>query len=240
MSERQPVIVLDPAKVRAARLARGYPERVLSGILGVSNRVIDRLEEGCDQAHLDLRFVHELATALGRDVADLLPDTPPGPDQESRPDDRVEAGDVEKVGALLASDGGQVHIDIAAQALGWSRARTLVALHNLEGRLRPTGQRLAWLDELSVSLAAAPIDGAVPAAVTRRDITIFGLNLEQTRMLHQLIVTGTPARIGDWDARHRQGLVNAGFLDLDMSSPTSSVLPMTLSAEATFSLVLDD
>lgn len=90
-SQRPVVLVLDPDKVRRARLARGYPERALSGILSVSNRVIHRLEHGTDQSELDLRFVAELAAALDCDVADLLAGPPPGTEA---PGDAPDASDV--------------------------------------------------------------------------------------------------------------------------------------------------
>lgn len=197
----RPTRLLDPVKVRSARLAQGYPERALSGMLGVSNRVIDRLEAGHDQANLDLRFVRDLASALGRDISELLAADVP---EALEDPDAVDAGDVARIGAVLAADGGHVQIDVATQALRWTRARTLVALHSLDEGLRPVGQRLAWLGDHSVVLTAGPVDDAVSTTVQRRDVSLFGLDVAESRLLHQLLATGVPARIGDWDRHVRR------------------------------------
>lgn len=242
MSRREPCIILDPAKVRAARLALGYPERLLSGALGVSNRVIDRIEEGADQSNLDLRFLRDLCGILGCTIHDLLvdPEAQVETSEEDENADVIHETDVETVGALLAADGGTLHVDMAARVLGWTRNRTLVALHRVEARLRPAGQRLAWLDDMSVTLAAGPTPEGVTAKVRRRDVSVYGITSDTAKLLHQLIATGTAARIGDWDPKQRQQLINAGLVELDHNHATSSVLPVELSDDLRYALGLDE
>lgn len=250
--------IIDPAKVRRYRLAAGYPERILSGVLGVSNRVIDRIEEGCDQSNLDVRFLVDLSAALGCTLADLLLDmTTPGALQQDLADesrgvadreaigstdeepDVCADGDVAAMGALLASEPGEVQIDIAALALGWTRNRTLVALHELHERLASVGQRLGWLGDYSVRLLAAPVDKPVETAARRADLATNGIKAPAAQMIHQLIATGVPARLGSWDPMQRNRLINGGVLDFDDTAATSSKLPITLSDEARYALALE-
>jgi transcriptional regulator with XRE-family HTH domain len=242
-----PTRLLDPIEVRRRRLAAGYSERALSGLLGVSNRVIDRIEEGNDQSNLDVRFITKLAEALGCSPAELLAETrgePPlveGQGESNETDaDMCGGNDPEIVGALLAADRCELHVDIAANALGWTRTRTLVALHDLAATLAPAGQRLSWLGDYSVRLMAAPVIDEIEVAVRTAQIALDGLNVDDAAMIHQLIATGVPARLGDWDRFRRHRLVQAGVLYLDQQAPTSSQLPITLSADARYALGLDE
>ena len=232
--------LLDPAKVRSYRIAVGYPERVLSGILGVSNRVIDRIENGSDQSHLDLRFVIDLATALGCTPADLLLTHAPDDESCSGDPDVCADSDVAAIGALVAASPGDLHVDIAATALKWTRDRTLVALHHLAEHLARVGQRLSWLGDYSVRILPAETDPDAEAAAHRADLAINGVFRPNAQMIHQLIETGRPGRLGEWNAAWRNRLIAGGVIDFDKTAPTSSMLPIHLSAEARYALALDE
>jgi transcriptional regulator with XRE-family HTH domain len=232
--------LLDPRKVRRQRLAVGYSERVLSGILGVSNRVIDRIEGGHDQGNLDVRFIARLAKALACQPAELLQDDDPPTAGDDGDPDACDPTDLAVVGALLASDRTEVNIDVAALSLGWTRDRVLVALLQLGPALARLGQRLSWLGDYSVRLVAAPVCERTESAARRAEIAVNGLDIDSAGMIHLLVVTGRPARLGDWDPMRRNRLVHAGVLDLDHSAATSSHLPIELSADTRYALALDD
>jgi hypothetical protein len=134
----------------------------------------------------------------------------------------------------------RVVIDVAVQAFGWTRARTLPVLHRLEENLPPVGQRIAWLGDHTVSLAAAPVDEGVAVTVRRSDVGHYGLDATDAMMLHQLITTGVPARNGSWDRKKRSRLVRAGLLDIDEEAAATDTMPIRLSAEARWALALDD
>ena len=232
--------LLDPHKVRRQRLAVGYSERALSGILGVSNRVVDRIEEGHDQSNLDVRFIVKLSDALACLPAELLRDEEPPTAEDDGDADACDPTDLAVIGALLASDRTEVNIDIAALSLGWTRNRVLVALLQLDPALDRLGQRLSWLGDYSVRLVAAPVCEQAEKAARTTEIAVNGLDIESAGIIHQLVVTGRPARLGDWDPMRRNRLVHAGVLDLDHSAAASSHLPIELSAEARYALALDD
>jgi hypothetical protein len=232
--------LLDPRKVRQQRLAVGYSERVLSGILGVSNRVIDRIEGSYDQGNLDVRFIARLSEALACRPIELMQDDDPFAAEGVGEPDMCDPRDLATLGALLASDRTEVNIDLAALSLGWTRDRVLVALHQLGPALASVGQRLSWLGDYSVKVVAAQVCERTEKTARRTDIALNGLDIESAGMVHQLIATGRPARLGDWDPIRRNRLVQAGVLDLDHSAATSSQLPIELSANTRYALALDD
>lgn len=230
--------MLDPAKVRSRRIDAGYTERTLSGFLGVSNRVIDRLEEGRDQSHLDVRLITKLAEALAVTVAELLveePDTVLDTDQ-----DECQPDDVALIGALVARTTNDLYIDLTADALNWTRPRTIRALHDLDRKLTQVGQRLSWLGDYSVRRCTQQIGPDLAETVGSRHVMLAGLNITEAKMLHQLIATGTTARIGDWDRWDRRRLLDANIVTLNEQAPTSSVIPVALSDNTRFALALDD
>ncbi len=232
--------LLDPAKVRSYRIAVGYPERTLAGVLGVSNRVIDRIENGSDQSHLDFRFVLDLANALGCKPADLIMAHAPTDEHCTEDPDMCTDADVARIGALVAASPDDFNVDAAATALHWSRDRALVALHHLNRHLATVGQRLAWLGDHSVRILPAESDPDLKAAAARANLATNGIDMPAAKMIHQIIHTGQAGRIGEWGRLWRARLVDSGIFDLDNTRPTASRLPIRLSAEARYALALDE
>lgn len=172
-------VVISPDIVRQRRKALRIPIATLASALGVSSGVIDHLEAGGEQNHITLGLVHDLARVLGLHVRELLiePSTP-----ATTPHDTVDPDDPTTVGRILA-DVGPVHADELAEALSWTRSRTMYALALLEERLPTVGQRLAWLADSQVRIIHAPGPPTALAALTKTSATTWGLGHAATAHL---------------------------------------------------------
>lgn len=59
-------------------------------------------------------------------------------------------------------------------------------------------------------------------------------------MVHQLIATGEPSHIGNWNRIRRNRLIKAGVMEIDESAAMSSILPISLSDGVRYALGLDE
>jgi transcriptional regulator with XRE-family HTH domain len=234
---------IDGAKVRARRIDVGVSERVLAEALGVSTGVIDSLEHGGEQNHLTLDFVHQLATTLGAQVADLLTDHV---HQEPVDPDEIDPGDAAEIGRHL-SLAGRAHIDDLARALGWTGSRVRWALHTLEARLPACGMTLAWIADTEVQLAPQVGQTETVGVVSRRDLRAYGLYETDAALLHQIIVDGPHNKPGVVNKLALNRLRNAGILTTDTIYGPRSRPPggakaegIRLTDEACFNLCVGD
>lgn len=238
---RNYVRILDPAKVRQARIRQGWAEYTLSNALGVSTRVIDRIEHGQDQCYLSLLFVRDLASTLGVSVAELILDTAQDPTADT-PDDTISSDDVRTVGALLSCQIAAVAVDALADTLHWTIERTLIALHELEDLLPPAGQRLVWLLDTHVQISPADHHQAA-AGLSRRNLYDRGIDQAQARLIARLATIGPAHRLGDIDRLslrelEQSGLVETGVLPGGRPIGNRTAEGARLTDAARFNLVL--
>lgn len=194
MSDHQPVSgrdrvrILDPEKVRVRRVESGISELELGSMLGAAVWVTRALERGADQCHLDLRFVRDLARALGTDVDDLLESSTAAQHHTvGSVEDVADPNDASAVGALLAETQELMAVDTIAWALGWTSARTLLALDELEQRLASVGQRLQWLQDSMVGVAACRLYDEVLHAAASRSIATDGISPREASVLARML-----------------------------------------------------
>lgn len=185
---RRPLQTLDPTKIRRYRIRQGWGEHTLSAVLGVSIRATYRLEHGADQRLLTLAFVDDLTKSLGCTITDLLADQPT-PTPPNNPDN-VTNNDPATVGAVLATNGGPVHIDTLATSLNWTLERLNIALDTLETRLAATGQRLAWHLDTHVALSPLDVPAPILKQVARQGILDEGLTFSELRCLIEIATNG--------------------------------------------------
>lgn len=173
--------ILDGDFVRSRRVLLGLSQRALAGALGVTPRVIWRIEHGMRQNELDVSFIVDLADALAVTPGQLLVSHQPVP--RGVPGDRVDPADVSAVGGLLIGAGDWVLVDGIAEALGWTLGRTLLALDELGQRATAIGQRLAWLSDREVCLCGDVDDELELGEVTARGVDTWGLTDEEAYLL---------------------------------------------------------
>lgn len=238
------VLALDWQSIRKRRIALGIAETVLSEILGVSPMTVDSFEHGGDQSRLTLDFLSDLADVLGVTVADLFTGWKPQPPDVAP--DGVRDDDPAIVGRHLAVV-GRLHVDAAAQTLGWTVGRVRWALVNLEARLAATGQALAWIADTEVILAPAPGDDTVTDEVSRRDLRAYGLTEPDARLLYMCLTSGPLHRYSDLDAvalgRLRSAsLITTGILFAPRQTRKGgrSAEGARITDDARFNLCLDD
>jgi len=208
--------LLDGRLVRQRRFALGISSRVLASALGVSQQVVYRLEHGMRQNDLDVTFLDTLAAAVGLSVRELLVDDGGGRVKETDPDG-LDAADARHIGALLAAAADWVFVDEVADALGWTVARAALALAALEPSLSDVGQRLAWLGDREVRLAAWGDESGAVGRVSARAVSSWGITAQEAHLLYEA-VHDSPTSSG----RGRRGallatrrLVSAGILVVD-------------------------
>jgi hypothetical protein len=221
----------------------GLSKGALAETLGVSARVIDGLEGGGDQIHLTLIFLHDLARALGLEIhhlflsADL--EAPVDPDPDTVGDD-----DPQTVGRHLAHL-GILHVDDLSAGLGWTAARTRLALHHLEVRLAGLGQALSWVGDSEVRLMPAPGHVAVTENLAKRDLRQYGLDDLEAVIIHGAIGRRGMARVGHSDRVAIGRLRNAGLVETvppkhERRRPSAGSDELQLTAEARFNLYLGE
>jgi transcriptional regulator with XRE-family HTH domain len=236
------VVPIDPALVRARRIAVGLGHTTLADMLGVSPMVIDWLEHGSDQKHFTIGFLVDLAHTLGCGPADLLVDRPtPVPD--TGPDDVADT-DPATAGRNLAV-AGRVHVDELARALDWTSGRVRRALHLLEDRLDATGQVLAWVADTEVQITAAPGPTVVAETAGRRSLQSRGMQENDARLFHQLLTKGPAASSARLDVMALNRLTSAGLVTTEIEERTDRNRPATkreaarLTDTAHYNLYLD-
>lgn len=173
--------VLDGEVVRSRRVLLGLSQRALAAALGVTPRVIWRIEHGMRQNELDVSFIVDLSDSLAVTPAQLL--LTHETTRRVDPGDQVDANDVRAVGAVLVGAGDWVLVDGVADALSWTRGRTLVALDDLGRRAMPLGQRVAWLSDREVCLCGDTDNEPELAHVTSRDVKTWGLDDDEAYLL---------------------------------------------------------
>lgn len=237
--EKSAVYPIDGYVVRARRIEMELAPSLLARVLGTSGEVINRLERcTVDQGGYQLRFVVQLARVLGfASPAELF--APPAMPTEG---DLIDADDTSAVGALLAGQKAHVFVETLAEALGWTLARTLFALEQLEQLLVPVGQRLSWVSDLEVRLVAAPVAAAAVRTVSRRGLE-RGLSRNDVKALAK-VMKGGSVTIDELPKPSMQRLLAADFLrvaeeerDKDASGRTGAV---QLGERARFNLLVDE
>lgn len=208
---RDVVALLDPVKLRNARIDAGITDSTLSGALGVAVNVIRSLEHGSDQCYLNLRFVRDLARALGVEPCDLFVDTT-DPDRTAGSPDAVGVDDAATVGAVLAETAELTAVDTLASALGWTSSRTLIALDDLESRMVAVGQRLRWLHDSHVEVCAATTPEGVSASLSGRSVAENGLRRREVALLAELVERPLH-RVADIDKLTLRRLRLAGLIE---------------------------
>lgn len=170
--------LIDGQKIAEFRRLAGLSQRALARLLLVAPMTIHRIENGGGHGDLSLRFVDKLATAIGVDIATLLP-APEEP--EPKPDDVV-------VEAALAELGRYVPIEELARALGWTLERADAALRNLQERLRITGQMVKKRRfDYSIGPRPAVVTEGQHVNLQRSAISRWGLLLGPARVLRDAL-----------------------------------------------------
>jgi transcriptional regulator with XRE-family HTH domain len=170
--------LIDGQKISELRRLAGLSQRALARLLVVSPVTIQRVENGGGHGDLSMRFVDKLATEIGADIATLFP----VPERaEPKADDVV-------VEAALTELGRYIPVEELARALGWTLERANAALHDLEERLRTTGQMLKKR-RFSYSLGPrqAVITEEQHANLQRAAIKRWGLHLGPARVLRDAL-----------------------------------------------------
>ena len=211
MSARPAFVYLDPAKIRAARIAHSWSRPTIAGALGVSIAVLSGIERGHSQEHLDLGFVRDLAAMLGHTIDELRPD----PEPEPGPPDLPASSDARQVGAVLARLDAPVQIDTLALRLGWTAERLLVALDDLEPLAELSGQRVVWHGANHVSFRPQPVNGDVVDMVAADLLPERGVDLEMAKVLALLTAPGPHDRVAIPPADAVRRLAAAGLVHDD-------------------------
>jgi hypothetical protein len=129
---------------------------------------VRRIEGGGDAVNYDLWFLSKYAGALGVEFGDLF-----DPDGDDPVATDADPGDVEAVGAMLATADGRSAIDALAGALDWSLEHTRLALDGLTTTLEPAGLRLVGAADTEVLLTPRPGFEERPPEPVRRSIDYF-------------------------------------------------------------------
>lgn len=170
--------LIDGHKIAELRRLAGLSQRALARLLVVAPMTIQRIENGGGHVDLSMRFVDKLATAIGVDIATLLP---VAEEAEPRPDDVV-------IEAALADLGRYIPVEELARALGWTLERADAALLDLDERLRSTG---LMLKKRRFSYSLGPRQAVVTegqhANLQRAAVSRWGLLLGPARVLRDAL-----------------------------------------------------
>lgn len=159
-----------------------------------------------------MRFLRDLAAALGVSITALFrsddePVEPPGCA------DVCDPSDVRRVGAVLAEAQTMTAVHALASALGWTLARTFVALDQLEASLDAAGQRLRWIHDSYVGICAADPDDDVLDVLAGSNFAIRGMNVNEAALLAKLANDGPQPRTAELPKFPLQRLTRAGYID---------------------------
>lgn len=191
-------------------------------------------------------FVRDLAAPLRCTPNDLYIEQASAPNDAGAPD-TIEAGDVARVGAVLAEFQSAAQIDTLAGALDWTLERTLIALEQLERLLEPPGNTSLGITTRT-SNSASPHGGAhaAAAALTNATYANDGPDITEARLLGSLCEPASTRAHKQTTRLVVARLHAGGLIDLtpmaagELASGLRNGDDPKLSELARYNLVLDD
>ena len=226
--------ILDGELVRRRRAELGLSARAMGAALGTSGSVIVRIECGDNHPDLTLGLVSQLAELLGVNVSDLFATS----DTRDRADSVGD--DARALGSLLFANAINTPGAALRDALGWTQARTKAALAELATRLQDAGLQLssvAYCYRIVRDVTAANDEEL--AALVRAHLTRDGLNLTEASMLARIARGDAPRDPSNPETVAIGALVNARLVALGDRPTAGAEVPLVLSEEVRFSLLLD-